>query len=190
MSLLCLLLIGACTKSKSPTPSGTGSISSPYYFNFSIGSAIHYLNTNFPIYNVGMRTRGLGGNEIGDTNTLIPRINLNIFWKHKDTVYESDLMSLVGRTIYFDDTAIGINLEYDSSKINYSGWFSDDTSDHNYYVKVKSIAFLKNDTAFLNPIRVYVINGTCSAVIQQDTSRIATLTNGQFNFLFAGQITK
>jgi len=190
LSFLGLLLMGACTKSKSPTPTPSGpgtTTSSPYYFDFTVGSAVHNINTNFPQYMVLLGMEGLGGYEVSNMTTTIPSVGLGFRWWNKDTVRESDVMSLVGRTIYFDDTAINVQINYDSTLAMYREWYSVDTSDHDFYVKVNSITFLKNDTTLSTPVRVYEITGSCSAIIRDQTAAVLT---GQFDFLIAGNITK
>jgi hypothetical protein len=63
-------------------------------------------------------------------------------------------------------------------------WYSNDTSNTSYYVKVTNIVFLKNDTTLGNPIRTYVITGTCAGVMSQSDS-IAILSGGVFNFVIS-----
>lgn len=57
-------------------------------------------------------------------------------------------------------------------------------SDHSFFVKVNSITYLKKDTTIFNPVAVYVINGTCRAVIENpDKKKLQLVTDGEFNFL-------
>jgi hypothetical protein len=176
--ILPVILFAACKKSDdnpNPNPNPTN----PYYFKFNLGGTAYNLNFNLPQY-MPFYTDEVGGYQVGDGNFNFS-MGLRLRWKNIDTVRESDLMGLVGKTLYFNDTvSVYPELSFDTTLVSET-WYSVDTLNSNYNVKINSITFLKNDTAF-NPLKVYVINGTCTAIMEESNSRLP-LSSGQFNFI-------
>lgn len=183
--LSAVLLVPACKKSSSPKPQANNNnttTTSPYYFKFSLNGVNYDLNANNPQY-MTFYSDLAGGYQTG-SSLVYPSIGLSFTWNYKDTVLESDLLGLAGKTLYFSDTAITPALTFDSS-VTSNTWYSADTSNTAYYVKVTSVTFVRKDTVLTNPIRVYSITGTCAAIMQQSTNSI--LSNGSFSFLISRQ---
>jgi hypothetical protein len=100
-----------------------------------------------------------------------------------DTVTESDVMGLIGKTLYFSDTTIHPDLTFDEN-LTSETWDSDDTTNTSYYMKITNVVFLKNDTTLGTPVRTYVVTGTCSAILSQG-SNASIFSGGQFNFIIS-----
>jgi hypothetical protein len=179
----CLLLIASCKKDDK-TPATTTTTGSPYYFKFTINGASYNLNANYPQY-IFSYPNIAGGYQIASTG-FFPSATLSFNWPNGDTVRESDVMGLIGKTLYFNDTSLHPQPEVDFAEVNTTvpTWYSVDTSNTSYYVKVANVTFLKKDTTAGVPVRTYVITGTCNAVVSQSDST-SVFSAGSFNFVIS-----
>ena len=180
-----LIVAAACKKSSNSTPNNNNnntSKASPYYFKGTFNGANMDLADSTPQY-MSFYTNVAGGYEDTVNYVLFPSMGLSFTWHLGDTVKESDLMGLVGKTLYFNDTNITPELNY-SKSLSSASWTSVDTASTNYYVKVTNIVFLKNDTTLGTPLKTYVITGTCAAMLNNGTTNMP-LTNGSFNFIIS-----
>lgn len=129
-----LFLLAACTKKdKTTTPKPTP-VAHPYYFKFTTDGTANTYNSNQPQY-VFLSDREFGGYQGAAEENLFPQVGLSLHWFHVDTLKESDVMALVGKTIYFNDTNIRPEVTYDKNGSLTDSWGSVDTSNTTYYVK-------------------------------------------------------
>jgi hypothetical protein len=178
-----LLLFGACKKDSktTPTPPPTPP-PSPYYFKSTFLGVNYNLNANFPQY-MTFYANEVGGYQVADLS-LFPSFGLSISWPNGDTVRESDIMGLVGKTLYFNDTVhIFPSLTFDQTSA-LGTWYSKDTTNESFNVKITNVTFLKKDTTLGTPLRTYVATGSCNAIMYKGDST-ATLSAGQFNFVIS-----
>lgn len=184
--LLSLLLFSCDKKSTTTNPNSNNNPNnnpnntpaSPYYFKFTLDGKSYDLTADIPQY-MPVFDDNVGGYQVADAS-LKPSIGLSFQWKNIDTVKESQLMALVGKTIYFNDTLVDVDIEADET-LTGATWFAEDTADANYNIKIANISFLKNDTSIGKPLKIYVISGTCSAVMSNGT-KTSILSNGDFKF--------
>ena len=179
-----LLLVAACSKkSGTTTPvNNPTTTTSPYYFKFKLDTASYDFNVNFPQY-MFYNANVAGGFQVS-TLLLYPSMALSFTWPAGDTVTESDVLGLAGKTLHYSDTTIQPGLMYDTSVSSPTWWASADTTNTNYSVTITSVTFLKKDTAVGIPVRAYVISGACTAVMQQGTAN-RILSGGSFNFVIS-----
>jgi hypothetical protein len=185
------LLLNACKKDNNATPANnnnsnnnsnnnnTNNNTSPYYFKFTFNGTNYDLAANNPQY-MSFDQQVLGGYQV-DQNNVYHDVALDFRWPSDHTITESDITGLVGRTLYFSDTTIQPELEYDED-LSSGTWFSQDTANNNYYVKVSNVTFLKNDTTLGTPVRVYVVSGTCNAIINRNDT-LKAFSTGSFNMV-------
>jgi len=179
-----LLLICACKKdNKTTTVINPPTPANPYYFRFTLGGTSYNQHSTLPQY-MTFYANEVGGYEI-DSAGLYPSIGLRLSWHLGDTVKESDVIGLIGKTLYYTDTLIHPELDFDHDAAS-ATWYSNDTSNTSYNVKITNVVFLKKDTTLGIPIRTYVITGTCSGVMSQGTTA-SVLTGGTFNFIISRQ---
>ncbi len=175
-----LILVSACKKKDTTsTPPVT---TSPYYFKGTLDGANYNYTQNQPEY-MFMYTNEAGGYQVANAS-LWPSIGLRLSWPADDTVKESDIMGLIGKTLYFSDTAITPELTYDKVAAGTGSWTSIDTSNTSYYVKITNVTFLKKDTTIGYYLRTYVITGTCSALMT-DLTKTSVFSGGYFNFIIS-----
>ena len=175
-----LLLMSACKKDKSS--GSNNNTANPYYFKFTLNGSNYNLNANFPQY-MPFYTNEIGGYQ--DANTgLFPSVGLRLSWAIGDTVKESDVIGLVGKTLYFNDITIHPEISFNEANTTIPTWFSEDTANTSYNVKITNVTFLKKDTSAGNPLRTYVITGTCTAVISNSDST-GIFSAGSFNFIIS-----
>lgn len=178
MLLACLLFAAGCKKDDTSTPTPVVP-TSDYYFKFKFDGANYNLNADFPQY-MPFNANEAGGYQEADWS-LERSVGLRLRWPLYDTVSESDVMSLKGKTLYFSDTLVQPELTYDTS-LSAVGWASVDTGNTDYNVKITDVTFLKKDTTAGNPVRTFVITGTCNAVMMNgSTTKI--FSDGQFHFI-------
>lgn len=126
-------------------------------------------------------------NEIGGYQTtdgaLYPSAGIRLSWPLSDTVKESDVLALKGKTLYFSDTLIHPELSFDKTASS-NNFLSIDTANTTYNIKISNVVFLKKDTSAGNPLKTYVITGTCSGVLDDGTTT-STFTGGDFNFIIS-----
>jgi hypothetical protein len=180
------LLAGACTKEKTttaPTPVPTPALTSPYYFRGVIDGTTYNLIADIPQY-IAFYTNEIGGYQVASA-AMYPSIGLRFSWPLNDTVKESDLMGLVGKTLHYDDTLIRPELIFNkSATANF--WYSKDASNALYYVKIANVTYLKKDTTLGYYVKTYVITGTCSGVMSDLAGTSSgTFTGGEFNFIIS-----
>lgn len=181
VSIILACLLAACDKSATTTPTPTPTPVNPYYFKFTINGKDYNYNTDFEQY-MSMSVDRAGGYQQGAYD-IYPSIGLAIQWPFDDTVSEADLLSLKGKTLYFDDSITRPEILFNEEMDQYAGWESLDTSDHNFYVKISDITYLKDDTTYFAPVKVYVVSGTCRAVMNEPYDSLTTvLSNGEFKF--------
>jgi hypothetical protein len=184
--LAVIVLVNACKKDSKTTPvvtTTTTTTTNPYYFNFTLGSTTYHQHSTLAQY-MTFYPNEIGGYEI-DSAGLYPSIGLRLSWPSGDTVKESDVTGLVGKTLYYTDTLIHPSLEFNQNPAS-DIWYSNDTSNTSYNVKITGVVFLKKDTTLGTPLRTYVITGTCSGVMSQGGAP-SLLTGGTFNFIISRQ---
>ncbi len=179
-----LLAVHGCKKSTNSTPAKNTTFVSPYYFKCAFNGINYNLTDSTPQY-MPFDANIAGGFEDTLNFVLFPSIGLSFTWPTGDTVKESDIMNLKGKTLYFNDTTITPQISYDKDASS-ATWNSIDTSNTNYNVKITNVTFLKNDSTLGVPVRSYVITGTCTAVMNNGTTT-SLLTNGAFNFIICRQ---
>jgi hypothetical protein len=188
LSLTILLIIAnACKKSSNSTPAKTNNNTtpvSPYYFKCSFNGINYDLADSTPQY-MSFYSNVAGGYEDTVDYVLYPSIGLSFTWALGDTVTENDILNLKGKTLNFNDTTITPQLSYDKDGTS-ATWYSTDTSNNNYNIKITNVTFLKNDSVLGVPVRSYVLTGTCTAVMSNGTVT-SLLTNGSFNFIICRQ---
>lgn len=177
LPLLAAVAFSACKKSDDSSTPQPPPNTNPYYFRFTMNNSNYDLNGTLPQY-MPFYTNEVGGYQVA--STLYPMAGLRLSWPVNDTVTEAGLMSLVGQTLYFDGAGTVHPEVSFSTDATSDTWYSIDTANTNYNVKITNISYLKNDTA-INPLRVYVITGTCNAVLSDGISSIV-MSNGSFNF--------
>ena len=177
---MCLLSVSSCKK-EATTPATTPAVTSPYYFKFTFGGDSYNFNANFPQYKP-FYANEIGGYQVA-TTSLYTSVGLGISWPANDTVRESDIMGLKGRTLYFNDSIIKLDLSFEKDASS-TTWRSEDTANTNYNIKITNVTFLKKDTTLGNPLRTYIITGTCNAVMSQGSST-GIFSGGQFNFVIS-----
>jgi len=181
---LLLLLFAACKKDSSTKPSSTTTTTpppaNPYYFKFSLDGVAYNLNANYPQY-MPFYENEIGGYQDGTTG-LFPSLGIRLAWPYGDTVKESDVMGLKGKTLYYNDILIHPELIFEKNTSDV--WYSVDTSNTTYSITITNVTYLKNDTTLGNALRTYVITGTCSGVIDEGSGQ-SILSNGQFNFVIS-----
>ncbi len=182
------LLLAACSKDNTTTkpvnnngnnPNNT----SPYYFKFKFDGTDYNLNANFPQY-MPFYYDEAGGYQVGDLQ-LFPSVGLRLNWPSGDTVTESELLSLKGKTLYFNDKNVQPELNFDKEYQD-GTWYSVDTGDKAFNIKIDDITFLKKDTTMGYAVKTYVVTGSCNAVMERNDTMKA-FSNGQFNFVISRQ---
>lgn len=195
VSAVLLLMIAACKKEETktntsdpdPITTTTNTGPNPYYFKFKFRGADYTLASAQPGYLYYGNINEAGGSiDTLSTNLNLhfPSIGIEFKWPTGHKVTEAELLALKGKTLSFINTSPQVNITLTRSDIE-PYWFSDVLVNTKYYVKIDNITFLKNDVAYSNSIKVYVITGTCVASMSKYTTDIdnsGELTNGQFNF--------
>jgi hypothetical protein len=98
-----LVLVSSCKKDKSAANNNNNNnLTSPYYFNFTLNGTSYKFNDDFPQY-ISFYTNEIGGYQVAN-GSVFPSVGLSFNWPEGDTVRESDIMGLVGKTFYFYDT--------------------------------------------------------------------------------------
>ncbi len=174
------LLLNACKKKEDTDPTPT-TPTIPYYFKANLGGSLHNLSADIPQY-MPFYANEVGGYQVADAS-LWPAFGLRLTWPLDDTVTESDLMGLIGKTLYFSDTLIHPKLTYGTSPTA-EEWISRDISSPDNSVKITNVTFLKKDTTAGVYIKAYVIKGTCTASMALG-SAVSNLSGGEFNFIIS-----
>lgn len=179
-----LLLIASCKKESKSSPSNNNNNTtpSPYFFKFSFGGTDYNLNADNPQY-MPFYAHEAGGYQVPGTSVFFPSIGIRFSWPADDTVKESDVLGLKGKTLYFNDTTIHPELSFTSATSS-DIWYSVDTANTAFNVKVTNVVYLKNDTTLGYAIRTYVITGTCSGVLYLGAA-MTVLSSGEFNFIIS-----
>lgn len=183
-TLVLILMLGlsmaACKKEEKtdPLPSTPAS---PYFFKFKWNGLSNEYSQDIPQY-MPFYTDEAGGYQVASA-ALYPSVGLRLSWVSGDTVSESDLLALKGKTLYFSDTTVHPTLTRDSTASS-AQWRSIDTANTAFFVKISNIAYLKKDTTAGYYIATYVITGTCNALLSNGTST-ATMSDGEFNFIIS-----
>ena len=180
-----IVLFAACSKKKeSTTPPVTNptTITSPYYFRFTLSGKTDTIkgdNSKSYTSNTNAVLGIISSNDISLTPAMTLRFSLPVYY---DTVKESDVLALSGKTLYFTDTIMKPEIEYQETTTS-NTWYSDVFSDTSYNVKVTSVAFLDSENYQGYPVRTYVITGTCRAQMRQSIND-TTLT-GSFKMVLS-----
>ncbi len=181
-----IVLFSGCSKKKDSAPPATATTttsSSPYYFRFTLNNKTDTINgDNSKSYT--QNTNAILGIISSNKYTLTPAITLRFSLPvNADTVKESDVLGLAGKTLYFSDTFMRPEIDYQETSSS-DTWYSQVVADPSYNVKVASIVF--SDTANYqgNPVRTYVITGTCRAKVHQYVDKDTSLT-GSFKMVLS-----
>jgi len=183
---LILLVIFACTgctkkKDGMPANNNNNNTANPYYFKFTFKGTNYNFADTVPQYN-SLYSNETGGFQDASFGSF-PTVGLFFYWPGADTVRESNILALKGKTLHFSDTAPNPVL-YVSTSYSATDWYSIDTSNTSFSVTITDVKFLKKSQELAIPVSTYIITGTCNGVLLADTSK-ALLTNGSFNFIIS-----
>ncbi|HXS36521.1 MAG TPA: hypothetical protein VN721_07455 [Flavipsychrobacter sp.] len=181
-ALALAIAIASCSKkSDSPAPSSTSTTTSshPYYFRFSLDGATDTILGNDDTKGFAYNTNFVSSIIAPSGYSLYPNITINFRLPEDwDTIKESDVLGLAGRTVYFTDTNMGPTIKY---AINDSvEW--DSYGDSSSYVKVDSVTFKGTDTYTGVPVRTYIMVGSCNTLMTKTFGYNKYLT-GTFRML-------
>lgn len=174
--LSAILVMAGCKKDKEEPQTGL------YHFNFKVDGTAYNFKGDVPQY-ISDNANEVGGFQMNN-NTAAPNISLSFLFLHNPS--EAEVMSLVGRTFYFDGSYPNPEITFDGgAESGAEKYQAQDTLSAAYNVKVNSVTFVKSDETSFNKIDVYQITGTCKAFLQnnQDASKHMILTDGDFKFL-------
>ncbi len=179
---MAVLATVACKKKKETPKPGTDV--HPYYFKFAFNATQYNFNSNLPQY-VYQYTNEFGGLQGAAALDDYPYVGLLFHWKHVDTIRDSHVMALIGRTIYFNDTGIRMQVSYEDNVSATDSWASIDTANKAYYVNIADITYIRSDTVNDVPVRIYEVTGSCSAVMMDNNmfGNYRLLSAGNFHFL-------
>lgn len=177
--LAAVALLSACKKKETTTTTGQ------YYFKGTLdGQSIGY-SSSVPQY-MSAYSYNAGGYVInGDQLFSTQEISLAFQFDH--AVTNADMLALAGQNISFDPAAsphAEIDYEPIVESTDSAEYYSVDTTATAYSVHVNSISFVKSDVA-LDSVDVYLINGTCNAMMHNHYAGNKTFSNGSFNFLIS-----
>lgn len=162
LAVAVVCMVTSCSKKSSPAPSSPTTTNYPYYFRFNLNGMTD------TIASTGMtKSFADGPSDVlaavsPDGANLWPSMSIRFalpnWW---DTVRESDVMGMVGKTLYFTDSIMRPSITYELSDTNewVSSWRSSD------YVKVDSITFNGTDTYMGKAVRTYTIVGSCQSLM-------------------------
>lgn len=180
---LCSIAVWMSACNKSSTPAPPTKPASPYYFRFTTNGRDYNLTADFKQY-MPFDNNGIGGYQLGDQLFNGPIAGVRLSWPYGDTVKENDVKRLVGKTLYFDDTSIAPEISF-SESVGANTWYSVDTSDHDFFVKITSVSYLKDDEGIDGvKLKTYVLEGNCNAILHMDDSTMP-FTNGAFNIIIS-----
>lgn len=170
-----LLLVAACKRrDEEAIPVKTTEY---YYFKFNFGGQAQDLNTTVADYSA-LHTYEIGSHMRTDSGV----VGLSFAWPADDTVKESDVLGLAGKTLYFNAAApIKPTLTY--YKDVAVTWYSQLTPDPAYNVSITSVNFFKRDSAFGRSLRTYLITGTCKAAMFQYPDTVI-ISDASFSMVF------
>ncbi len=185
--VLIIISVGCSKKSDSATPTtnntNTNTNTSPYYFRFTLNSSTDTINgddSKSYTENTNAILGIISSNDITLSPAMTLRFSLPVWY---DTVKESDVMSLAGKTIYFTDTIMAPDVEYQQTDTSET-WYSQVVTDTSFNIKVTSIVFLDSANYQGYPVRNYVITGTCKAQMHQ-TPVVSVPMTGSFKMVLS-----
>ncbi len=185
--LLVVLWSGCSKKKDSSVPTNnnnnTTNNTDPYYFRFTLNGTTDTISGDSS-KSYTTNTNAVLGILSAGKYTLTPSMSLMFrLPTNADTVTENDVLGLAGRTLYFTDSNMKPEIEYEESTSS-NTWYSQMTADTSYNVKVASIVFLTTSNYQGYPVRLYVITGTCRAIVHQTVDNDRLLT-GSFKMLIS-----
>ena len=135
---LALIQFISCKKPDDANPANNN----PYYFKFTMAGSNVNLTSAIPQY-MFLYEDVAGGYLMPSLVTLYPTMGLSFQWKNVDTVKQANVMSLVGKTIRFDDPNIKVKLDYEPDDI--TELYSIDTASANYSVTISDVSISDNE---------------------------------------------
>jgi len=166
LALTFAFMMTSCSKKSSPAPSSTTTTTTnyPYYFRFNLNGVGDTIVSKNDMKGYAVNTNAILATITGNGNGLWPSIDLNFslpnWW---DTVQESDVMSMIGKKLYFTDSVMQPNIRFEKSDT--AEWESYEHSGD--YVQVDSITFNGTDNYMGHAVRTYIIVGSCQAMLEK-----------------------
>jgi hypothetical protein len=192
LALALILLFLSCSKkdNKAPNTITTTTNTNPYYFRFTLNGKTDTLYDN-QHYAYTTNSNAIYGDVAQSTNGPAPYFSLWLGLPYDiDTLTESDVLNLAGKTLYFTDTAMAAQIEYQES-IDSNQWESLGFVDSSYNVKISGVTFLDTTRYQGLAARRYVITGTCKARMEKDfPTYIDTPMTGAFNMIITRVVYK
>lgn len=168
LTLAFAFMITSCSKKSSPAPSSTTTTTTttssyPYYFRFSLDGVGDTIASKGESKAYDNSTNAILASVSRDGKlwpSMSLRFTLPQWW---DTVKESDVMSMIGKTLYFTDSIMAPSLMYEVSDT--VEW--DSYGQSGDYVKVDSITFSGTDNYMGHAVRTYIMVGSCQAQVMK-----------------------
>lgn len=184
LALLSIVAIMSACNKTTPAPVAPIDPVSPYYFTFTTNAGDYNLNADFKQY-MPFDNNAIGGYQIGKDKLLEgPSAGIRLSWPLGDTVREKDVKNLIGKTLYFNDTTIAPEISFTES-ISSDTWYSVDTPDRNFFIKITNVTYLKDDEGIDGvPLKTYVLKGNCNAILYLE-DKIMPFSNGAFNIVIS-----
>lgn len=176
LAFACLFI--ACNKkSDDPAPANTN----PYYFKLNLDGTDYNLTSTLPQY-MSAFPEDAGGYQMAG-QLLYPSVGIRL--TYDSAVSDAQVKALAGKTLYFNQTNPRPSITFEANNTA-DELESVDTANTAYNIKITSVTYLKKDTSVFNPIDVYVVKGTCSAILMDpSTKKKSALTGGDFNYIIS-----
>ena len=168
----------SCTKSDNTTPNNNNT--NPYYFKFTLDGT-PYNFTSPAAQFVNNYDHSVSGYQTPGILSMYPSVGIVMVFDSVAT--DADVKSMAGKTFYYNGVNPSPSVFFGLNSST-NTFYSIDTPNHNFNINISSVSYLRKDTTIFNVMDVYVVKGTCSAVLSDGVSK-KTLTGGEFNYLIS-----
>ncbi|MFN8316762.1 MAG: hypothetical protein U0T32_09975 [Chitinophagales bacterium] len=175
-ALFSITWLSSCKKDPDPTSSG-------YYIKYNLDGKSYYNKSQ--VFQAGCNDSYELGGWCNSEKNFYDAAGITIVFNNKIT--KSDVLTLAGKTFYFDGTSTGtlpIGGIIFKHNIGMSYVYSYSTTDHSYFVKINSVTFVENNGMF----NIYKVTGTFKAKMEYDSSSPSVFkdaTSGDFNMMWS-----
>ncbi len=159
------------------------------YFKFTFDGKTYELNSRYPLFvgTIASMEHHFGGIQAFSNEQKYPTIGVQTFRRDYSSLTDNEMLALKGKTLYFDDLVYQPQITYSIVNFIYDTdpWISQVSSDKKYNIHITDVKFIKKGTSDLGAIRIYLVTGTCRALMKKKSGETKELTDGAFSMAIA-----